>query len=588
MCGLAGVINNDDATVDRKSLHLAAEAMQARGPDGEGVWVEDGQSAAFVHRRLAIIDLSENAAQPMLDNSERYVITFNGEIYNYKALREECLEKGYQFTTHSDTEVLLALYSYFAEDMLSMIRGMFAFAIYDRVEKQLFLARDHLGIKPLYYLQDSKGIKFCSSLNAMVEAGWIDGEKTSLKGKASFYNLGSIAEPLTCYESVYQLKAGSYAKIAVDFCNPISSQCYWSNADKQKSLTVNENHSINSAVQDSVSCHMESDVPVGVFLSAGIDSSVVATMMRRFSQQKIIAITLGFKEFDTDADEVTLAKEFAQRHGLEHKVYMLSKEEFIDDLPQFYATMEQPTIDALNVWFVAKAAKAMGIRVVLSGIGGDEVFGGYPSFSRIPKLKKWAFLFSFLPLTLLKKQFPSVNSKKLEFLSKYSDKIQRLFHLQRSIFMSEELSGKLLKTPDTNKALLELKNITQQEMYTIGNQCSQLQTISLLETNYYLRNQLLRDADWAGMAHSVEIRTPLVDYKLYESIYQLDDTVRFANGKSALAQLLDQEDRERIANRAKTGFILPMQEWLDESKAATHWSRVYADKVAEKFYNRLA
>jgi len=317
-------------------------------------------------------------------------------------------------------------------------------------------------------------------------------------------------------------------------------------------------------------------------------------MHRCFSEQatesetKVKAITLGFEEFEDDDNEVELAAKLANDYGFDHHVYRLGKQEFIDELPKFFAAMEQPTIDALNVWFVSKAAEKVGCRVVLSGIGGDEAFGGYPSFSRIPLLLKWSKIIRWIPISLLKKKFNGDNLHKLNYLKAYGENIQSLYELQRSIYLKEEIVDKVSNSPINNKNELS-KDLTVEalSMSLIDNdKIHILEKISLLETENYLRNQLLRDADWAGMAHSIEIRTPLVDHRLYEQLAQCDVDIRFAEGKESLLNLLDSKARKRIESRAKTGFILPMKDWLSGSENAAHWSRFYADKVVHDFLNR--
>lgn len=589
MCGIAGSLAfGGGNTVDKLALETVSKAMEMRGPDGHSSWFESDQTVALAHRRLAIIDLSERGVQPMLDSNQRYVISFNGEIYNYRELRQQCIQQGYQFQSDSDTEVLLALYEQHGETLVTHLRGMFAFAIYDRVKKTLLLARDHLGIKPLYYTSDKHQFSFASSLQAMLAGGWIDSNNIDLLAKATYLNLGSVAEPRSCYQQARMLPAGNYALISA--ANTVEVVAYWHMESAAQSSTKKQDDKriIEQAIEQSVACHLESDVPVGIFLSAGIDSSVVATMMKRNTTQKITAITLGFEEFSELDDEVKLARQFAEKHQLDHHVYLLSKEEFLAELPKFYTAMEQPTIDALNVWFVAKAAKSLGLKVVLSGLGGDELFGGYPSFDRIPILLRWSRLIRCLPLKLLAKLMPKINASKLGFLPNYCRSAPKLYHLQRSIFMLEELESQLQSVGYSKVEASQAFNMScefyAKELYRAKQSCSTKQRISMLETKFYMRNQLLRDADWAGMAHSVEIRTPLVDSQLFETIYACDEAVRFSPNKAALLDLLDEEDKQRLENRPKTGFILPMQQWLNGSEAEAHWSRYYAKMVDKRFF----
>lgn len=635
MCGIAGIFTNSaGCQIDVLQLQNISAAMQARGPDGQGQWLEHDQSIGLAHRRLAIIDLSAAAVQPMLDATERYVISYNGEIYNYSSLRMQCQQQGYVFKSNSDTEVLLALYQQQGAAMLQQLRGMFAMAIYDRQTKTLFLARDPYGIKPLYYvvdtpvvdeLQEVKAeesipkpnmqIAFASSLNALQQAGLVSASQFDNVALANFFHTGSVAEPRTCYAQAKMLPAGSYLLIerdALDNRQALPTQVYWQ-LDKTKPVASLDDQTaadrVQAAVKDSVASHMVADVPVGVFLSAGIDSNVIVHLMRQSTEQPIIAITLSFDEYaDTADDEALIAAEMAERYAFEHHIYRLSRDEFIQELPRFFAAMEQPTIDGLNVWFVAKAAQKLGLKVVLSGLGGDELFGGYPSFSRIPKLLPWAPLVKHLPLAWLMKKLPqslhksSLNNIKLLGLPHYCDSVESLYRLQRAIYLFDELPKLLLGMGFTDaqiKSSLELlqQHIEQQRgVKSAIEQSSLLSQISCLESEQYMRNQLLRDADWAGMAHSLEIRTPLVDHQLADALAKVPDNWRYQPNKEALAQLLPIADRQILAKRPKTGFTLPMRQWLQAELAATdvtnnieseHWARPYAQQVYQHFMQRF-
>ena len=616
MCGITGSYSYDESTaVDADALHQISLSMQDRGPDGFGFWQHDNQSIALAHRRLSVIDLSTNAAQPMHDTSNRYVISYNGEIYNYISLRQQCEQQGYQFATQSDTEVLLALYQLHHAEMLSMLRGMFAFAICDMHEQSVLLARDPHGIKPLYYMDykvdDVQQCTFASSLRALQQTKLIDSQTLDKQAIAGFQHTGSVPEPITWFQQAKLLPAGSYrlltrtkqanmnASMSLDIQEYWSLQSCFSNAADQNDAESNHHEVIRKAITQSVQDHMIADVPVGLFLSAGIDSSVLAGLMRQCTDQPIQAITLRFAEYqDTTDDESIIAAEIARRHGLEHHVYTLRKEEFIQELPRFFAAMEQPTIDGLNTWFVAKAAKKIGLKVVMSGIGGDELFGGYPSFSRIPKLlSAWPFLSVLFKLPFAQTLFchalkllPVRNQRKWSSIADYADSLVGAYRLQRGILLQSELD------PELQLALTELEEMLGLNEHTVKN-ADLRRNISLLESQCYLRNQLLRDADWASMAHSIEIRTPLVDSKLSETLTNIPADVLYKENKAALASLLPEQDYELLAQRPKTGFTLPMQEWLNElelrleleriesSGANSHWSRAYIKHVITRFGN---
>jgi len=602
MCGIAGSFSYDvNKAVDMGFLHEISTHMQTRGPDGEGVWQHNDCSIAFVHRRLAVIDLSPSATQPMQDQSGRYVISYNGEIYNYLDLRQHCEEKGYQFATQSDTEVLLALYQFYDIEMLSQIRGMFAFAICDTHEQTVLLARDPHGIKPLYYVDyEFDGVEQCffaSSLQALQHAGLVDKSKVDIKAVAGFQHTGSVPEPLTWFQKSKLLPAGSYRILRREKRDEVQSDIkqYWnltsctSLAKTKNNVESDYKHTIREAVTESVQAHMIADVPIGLFLSAGIDSSVLATLMRQCTDQPIQAITLRFSEYqDTNDDESILAAEIARRHGLEHHVYTLEKEEFIEELPRFFATMEQPTIDGLNTWFVAKAAKKLGLKVVMSGVGGDELFGGYPSFSSIPRLLSgWSILSPLFKLPFILPLYRKIvslsgvrSAVKWSLLPEYAESIVSAYRLQRGIFLSPELTQELQSALVELETTLDLSNLTIKNADTSCN-------VGLLESQCYMRNQLLRDTDWASMAHSIEVRTPLVDKKLSESLAPIPSATLYQSGKLSLAQLLSDEDYHLLSQREKTGFTLPMQEWLSELELDhahdSHWSRAYVKHVIARF-----
>lgn len=609
MCGIAGFVATEPSgavAVDR--LQQINAAMQNRGPDGEGFWYSDDASIALAHRRLAVIDLSDQAAQPMVDASGDFVISYNGEIYNYRELRDHCEQRGYVFRTHSDTEVLLALYAYYGEAMLGKLRGMFAFAISDVKQRQVMLARDPLGIKPLYYAHAQGGYYFASSLTALDQAGIVDWQQVSASALGSFYLSGSVAEPDTWYRQAKLLPAGSYCLYKVGSGASVVTQSYWSlpMAASMPANTAEEDATkVREAVTGSVRAHMVADVPVGLFLSAGIDSGVLASLMHSMSDKPVIAITLRFAEYEnTLQDETPIAAELARRFGMQHCVYTLSREEFLAELPAFFAAMEQPTIDALNVWFVAKAARQQGLKVVLSGIGGDELFGGYPSFKRIPRLLKFWRCLSIIPFAQpvvgrLLGWLMQHRSPKWRSLPDYAGTVPSAYRLQRALFLPDELSAEFAELAQAGGT--DVNGIVAPVGWAESGDESRSKSIDTrlqiagLETRFYLRNQLLRDADWAGMAHSIEIRTPLVDHCLWEQLNSVSPGYRFRAGKAALLGLLSARERELLANRPKTGFTLPMREWLQsalhgvgaESAAAfednTHWSRVYAHHVISRF-----
>ena len=392
MCGIAGIYAYHYAAnaVDRAELRRIRDHMAARGPDGLGEWYSQDERVGLGHRRLTIIDLSERGAQPMVSADGKLVVTFNGEIYNYRQLRASLEARGCVFRTQTDTEVLLHLYAEKGEAMVNDLRGMFAFGLWDAEKNALLLARDPYGIKPLYYADDGWTLRFASQVKALLAGGKVS-RNPEPAGWVGFCLFGSVPEPFTTYQEIRALPAGStlwvdrvgtretkqYFSIADTYCRAEAARSPASDEDLQ--LAARE------ALLDSVRHHLVADVPVGAFLSSGIDSGALVGLMRDAGQQDIQTVTLAFEEFrGRSEDEAPIAAEIAAQYGTRHTTRVVTEQEFRDDLPKILDAMDQPTIDGLNTWFVSKAARELGLKVAISGLGGDELFGGYPSFRDVP------------------------------------------------------------------------------------------------------------------------------------------------------------------------------------------------------------
>jgi asparagine synthase (glutamine-hydrolysing) len=543
--------------------------MQKRGPDGEGQWFSSDKRVALGHRRLSIIDLSDQAAQPMCSANGDFVISFNGEIYNYAFLREKLIAKGYHFRSHSDTEVLLHLYAAKGRAMLRDLRGMYAFAIWDNRRQGLFLARDPFGIKPLYYYDDGHTFKAASQVRALLAGGAID-TTPEPAGHVGFFLWGHIPEPFTLYRNIRSLPAGA---------------CLWvdaSGVEKPETVSnINEVFSdsvidvsidkpqeqLRRILSDSVRHHLIADVPVGLFLSAGLDSATLAALASEF-ESRIITITLGFDEYqDSYHDETVLAQKIASHYGTQHHSVRIGKQDFEKSLANFFNAMDQPTIDGLNTFMVSQAASQCGLKVALSGLGGDELFGGYPSFYQIPQTVK---LFRRLP------QF-SIPEKALHFISASvlnrftSPKYAGLFNygatwsgaylLRRGLYMPWELPD-ILDADMVREGWNTLQTMCLLER-TVKKIKNEHLKVAALELNWYLRNQLLRDTDWAGMAHSLEIRVPFVDLPLLQTITGMAHD-HHALTKHNMAQTPSKPLPAEIFQRSKTGFTVPIRKWLAE------------------------
>ncbi|MDD1626074.1 MAG: asparagine synthase (glutamine-hydrolyzing), partial [Methylococcaceae bacterium] len=385
MCGINGIFlhNSSNYNVDRDELLATRDYMYNRGPDGEGLWISDCGRVGFGHRRLAIIELTNLGAQPMHTSDGQLSITFNGEIYNHNELRQKLEAKGFVFRSHSDTEVLLNLYRDCGIEMVKQLRGMFAFAIWDNCNKKLIIARDPYGIKPVYYSNGSGVFRFASQVKALLASNKID-DSINPAGLVSFLLWGSVSEPFTFYEHIQILPAGHILEINASGEQKIHQ--YWNintviNDACRLAEHISSDKAIESstlAIRDSVKAHMIADVPIGTFLSAGLDSASITGIAQELLDQPLTSLTLAFNEFKgLSLDEVPIACDIAKILGVKHKIITARMEDVEKELSVFCETMDQPTIDGLNTWFISKAAKTAGMKVVLSGLGGDEMLGGY-------------------------------------------------------------------------------------------------------------------------------------------------------------------------------------------------------------------
>ena len=573
--------------------------MSSRGPDAEGFW--NGHGAVLGHRRLAILDLDARSNQPMLSPDGRYCLVFNGEIYNFRRLRGELEAQGEVFRTTSDTEVLIALYRRYGEQMLPKLRGMFAFAIWDTVSREAFLARDPYGIKPLYYVPVDDGVLFASQVKALLASGLIDPDMEPA-GVAGFYLWGSVPEPWTLYRGVMALPAGSWLRIRDGL--PEAPVCWhdirthWRQAQNQLSSDETQ-ELVRNAVTESVRAHLVSDVPVGVFLSGGIDSGAIIGLVSQLGA-KVEGITIGFREFqDLHHNEVPVAAAIASHYGFAHHVLQVTRAEFAADLPKFINAMDQPTIDGVNTWFASKAAAECGYKVVLSGVGGDELLYGYSLAHEIPRDSARNRILAGIPGVrpvlrgVLDRLPPERFHPKAKGFPEFMGSLKGEYFLRRGLFLPHELPA-LMGSEFTRMGLERLGGYPP----GIGG-CEAVNpegSVCMLDSVLYLRNQLLRDSDWTSMAHSLELRTPLVDAALLEALGGVH--TRFVNGtgKRLLAQSPAKPLPRSVIQREKTGFSVPMKEWLEEAIGAksppasklpgspnTPWTRRWATVVMESF-----
>jgi len=598
MCGINAIYHyRTEEKVDLAELRATRDCMTSRGPDGHDEWIADDGRTGFGHRRLSIIDLSERGAQPMHSVDGRYTITFNGEIYNYRVLRDELLADGWRFHSETDTEVVLGMYARHGAAMLGRLRGMFAFAIWDHEKRQLFAARDPYGIKPLYYADDGRSIRLASQVKALLAGGRVD-DTVAPSSLMAFLMLGSVPEPETVYRSIAAVPAGCW--LTVDkggVCEPRSylniSAVLADSREEVKRLRgedgfttqSGENGSVEAydeaarALRESIAHHMIADVPVGAFLSAGIDSGSLVGLVRDAGVEDLTTVTLAFEEFrGRHDDEAPLAAEVAAHYATDHRERMLTREEFSRDLEHILEVMDQPSIDGINTYYVSKAAREQGLKVALSGLGGDELFAGYNTFDDVPA---WVHRFRIpANIPLLGDGFRTLynalvagrtdRSPKIAGVLKYGGSYPGAWFLRRGLFMPWELAD-LFGQDIVQEGLKDLHLLDRIAAAMSPDPLTPYGRVSALESSLYMRNQLLRDSDWAGMAHSIEIRVPLVDAVLLRQLAPMLHRHALTERKKLLAHAPSRPIPQKLLDRRKTGFQVPIRHWLEQDERIDAW-----------------
>lgn len=591
MCRIAGIISNKLNKKEAETgLHRMCDAMRKGGPDGFGYQLFPSFNTGFGHRRLSLIDLSENGKQPMQYQNHLW-ITFNGEIYNYQDLKINLISKGHTFQNQTDTEVILAGYQEYGVAFFKEMKGMFAFALLDQDKKQTFLVRDGLGIKPLYYYTGNKELYFASEVKAFsaYDKNWDENQDWQIY----FLSFGFIPEPFTTLKGVFSLPKGHYLNWNHEDHNYQINKFIDDYPLKEHELDAiaSTKHVLDRAVKR----HLISDAPIGVFLSGGIDSSLLSIAANQQTNQNINTISINFNE--TEFSEQHFQEIIAKQIHSKHISYTVTAKDFEQHINQIFEDMDQPSNDGINSWFVNKIAKENGLKAVLSGIGADELFGGYPSFKRyklIEKLKKF-------PRFLLKqaKYFPSDKLKRISFLA-YKNPIGEYLFLRG--FYTPNVVAKLLSISEK-----QVENMLSS--YPLDKDVEKLTAedrISWFETNIYMQNQLLKDTDYMSMAHSVEVRVPFLDQDVVDTALKLPKEKRFSSQpKSLLIKAYHNLLPETIWNRPKKGFTFPFQQWFSNyqpilnegyykgnqqalnllnlfKKNKLHWSKLFA--IYQIFY----
>jgi asparagine synthase (glutamine-hydrolysing) len=561
MCGIAGIFSTQlsSEAVD-KCIFSMQQALRHRGPDDQGLYRSTTQPVAFAHTRLSILDLSPAGHQPMSTADGRYWITFNGEIYNFRSLRSQLEKQGETFQSETDTEVILRLYQRQGKDCLTQLRGMFAFAIWDEAEKKGFIARDPLGIKPLYYHRDGSQLVFASELRTLVASG-LPAKEISPEGLYGYLLTGSVPEPHTLVEGVRCLEAGTWLEWEA---GQSKQHSYWQiQFGANSSFSVSQSsEQVRHALLSSIRAHYVSDVPVGVFLSGGIDSTALVALSRQVHQGDLNTYSIAFE--DPEWNEGDLARRVSEQFSTNHVEHVLRADEGRALFPKFLEAIDQPSVDGFNSFCVSQVAQRHGQKVVLSGLGGDELFAGYKSFERIPTMLSWGKQASrFNPLTHQLATYLSVSAPSSKW-RRMGDYLQQPLSLSsayqsfRGIFSHSEatlLLQKFIPGVDLPDSIYEPKATHQP---TLADE------ISELELTRYMRNQLLRDSDVMSMAWGLELRVPFVDHLLLDEISDIPSDQRLAYGKQLLVQAVP-EVPDWIVNRPKQGFRFPFDQWFSES-----------------------
>ncbi|MFA6546397.1 MAG: asparagine synthase (glutamine-hydrolyzing) [Limisphaerales bacterium] len=567
MCGIAGIIGGQlPASELTAGLERMRLALRNRGPDDTGTYLSPVNGAALAHTRLAILDLTAAGHQPMLSRDGRHVIVFNGEIYNHAALRQELEAAGERFESRSDTEVILAMYRRHGPACVHELEGMFAFCIWDEFERTAFLARDPFGIKPFYYHAAGGTLAFASEVRALLASGLMP-RRPCREAVFSYWLFGTVQAPLTIVEDIHCLPAGHYARWSN---GELQLRRYWEPQILGEGITdENAVSATRAALVESVQRHLVSDVPVGIFLSGGADSTALAALAKKARAGEIQTFCISFD--DPALSEGGAAARTAQHLGTRHHEWKMDAPTGRALLADFLQASDQPSIDGFNTYCVSRFARDRGLKVVLSGLGGDELFGGYGSFQLVPRLVRAGRRASLVPFA------PVLVGRALEALA-ISPRMNRLGHYltDRPSEAGAYWCGRGIFTPAEATQLVHHflggsgePNQDESRHFVVPRQPSLEDTVSYLELTRYMRNQLLRDSDVMSMASGLELRVPFVDRKLFEVLRQIPAVTRLAPGKALLLRAVP-EIPGWVAQAPKRGFVFPFEQWI-----AAEWGGVF-------------
>lgn len=576
MCRISGifsnVLNNQNTLIYSQQM---GELQKNGGPDDEGIWQNEERNLTFSHKRLSILDLSILGHQPM--ETSKTAVCFNGEIYNYKSIRKDLESKGYKFKSNTDTEVILFAYEEWGSEAFSMFNGMFAFALYDKQTKDLFLVRDTNGIKPLYYYFEDNQLFFASEVKAFQKLPIRLNENKDWK--ILFLVFGHIPEPFSTIENVKMVEKGSYIKFnTVSYTFKKVKFKYKSLNTSQNRSLLNKSDIVRTSLIDSVERQLISDAPTSILLSGGIDSSII-TLIAQKIKSDITSISISFEDKNLDESYYqNLINKISNTNNISFKI---TEKDFTDNIYDLFEAYDQPTTDGINSYFVSKAVKNNNIKVALSGIGADEIFGGYPSFyPSFPKeiAKKIGKIIP-IPTQLIN----DIKAKKIEYLKIDDNLGEYLFY--RSNFPPSEIA----KILDCSESYI-YDVLSQFYLNNLTQKLNKWETTSFYEKNIYCQNQLLKDSDFMSMWHGVELRIPFFDNEFLENIssIQISNHSDRKTPKKLLIDAFKNELPREIWDRPKKGFSFPLQKWLKNKSILDelHNSRNKGiQKVAYKFEN---
>jgi asparagine synthase (glutamine-hydrolysing) len=585
MCGIAGIIGRVGKP-NRDALRRMNHAMAHRGPDGEGYWEASpdtrGWGVMLAHRRLSILDLSPAGAQPMVDLVTGHVVVFNGEIYNYVEIRDQLSAKGQSFLSTGDTVVMLRALSIHGSQAIRWLRGMFAFAFWDTKERKLVMARDPLGIKPLYLARNTDpggewSLVFASELRAILASELLGRPRLNPRAIASFVWNGFVMSPETAIVGIESVWPGQF-RVFDAFGREERSEFYWSVSPVHDG-SPSDKSKLARVLEESVQLHLASDVPLGVFLSGGVDSATVANLAKKAARAPVHTFTMAFEE--QEYNEGVIARRIADAIGTRHQEVVLTEERFIGQLEPAIDSLDQPTFDGLNSYYISQAVREAGFKVALAGTGGDELFGGYASFRNLPTMLRWSKRAKWMPQRVIVELAklvasmlqpsrgaipPQTRWAKLPEMVRRGGNLLSLYQLAYALFLPDfqrQLTEGLLANNIVDGLPEEMRTRLGGEILSRSALCA----ISVLEQRLFLGERLLRDTDATSMAASIEVRLPLVDKVLFETVVSLDDSERYypLGKKSVLRSSGLRGLAPGLFGQPKTGFVLPYDRWLRRS-----------------------